>query len=373
MLFTRLVTGFAALLLAGCTSSGVFGPAKVSESGPVLELIGYAELPTGTLFHGTEVGGLSGLTFDSKGQVYYAISDDRSEHAPARFYTLALDLTAESFDEGNLRILAVTTLQQNGEPFAEDTLDPEGIAWVPGQGIFISSEGNARKAIAPFVRRFDRTGEQIAELPVPEKFLPDGNRTYGVRNNLGFEGLSFDPETRLLWVATENALAQEDAKADLDRPSSVRLLAYDLAAGGTPREVHYRVDPVAEEPSPFDDYRTAGLVELMASGDGRFLFLERSYSAGAGTTVRLYQASLDQAPDISSLPMAEAGSPVEKSLVADLDTFGVPMDNLEGMALGPRLGDGRRFLVVVSDNNFLPEQRNLIMVFALRWPVEGAR
>ena len=34
------------------------------------------------------------------------------------------------------------------------------------------------------------------------------------------------------------------------------------------------------------------------------------------------------------------------------DDLEIPIDNIEGMTFGPNLPDGRRTLVIVSDNNF---------------------
>ena len=45
--------------------------------------------------------------------------------------------------------------------------------------------------------------------------------------------------------------------------------------------------------------------------------------------------------------------------------FDVAPDNSEGMALGPELADGRRVLVVVSDNNFNPSQTTQVWALAL--------
>ena len=37
-------------------------------------------------------------------------------------------------------------------------------------------------------------------------------------------------------------------------------------------------------------------------------------------------------------------------------TLGLPLDNYEGMAIGPPLADGRRSLLLVNDNNFSVHQ-----------------
>ena len=47
---------------------------------------------------------------------------------------------------------------------------------------------------------------------------------------------------------------------------------------------------------------------------------------------------------------------VPKQLLLDLATLDLPLDNYEGMALGPRLADGRRTLLLVNDDNFSSHQ-----------------
>jgi hypothetical protein len=49
-----------------------------------------------------------------------------------------------------------------------------------------------------------------------------------------------------------------------------------------------------------------------------------------------------------------------------LSTLGIYLDNLEGMALGPRLPDGSRSLLVVSDDNFKEAQMTQFLLFRLK-------
>jgi hypothetical protein len=42
-----------------------------------------------------------------------------------------------------------------------------------------------------------------------------------------------------------------------------------------------------------------------------------------------------------------------------------PLDNVEGMTLGPTLPDGRRSLILVSDHNFAGSQFTQFLLFAL--------
>ncbi|NJO72193.1 MAG: hypothetical protein HC825_12010 [Oscillatoriales cyanobacterium RM1_1_9] len=71
----------------------LFSSPLVKADAKKLELLGQATFPTGFMFQDTEVGGLSGITYNPDLDVYYAISDDRGEKTPSRFYTLKIDLT----------------------------------------------------------------------------------------------------------------------------------------------------------------------------------------------------------------------------------------------------------------------------------------
>ena len=59
-----------------------------------IEYVGEYKLPQNSIFKDTPVGGLSGLTYDRQKDLYYAVSDDRSDNAPARFYTLVKTILA---------------------------------------------------------------------------------------------------------------------------------------------------------------------------------------------------------------------------------------------------------------------------------------
>ena len=59
-------------------------------------------------------------------------------------------------------------------------------------------------------------------------------------------------------------------------------------------------------------------------------------------------------------------TPVTKRLILDVEAdLGIEPDNLEGMAFGPALPDGRLPLVLVSDNNFSAGQATQFIVLAV--------
>jgi hypothetical protein len=374
----------AALAVAALCAVAGGAPATGAADGLTvvdLEFRGTTSFAGGFMFDDTEVGGLSGITYDSRRGVYYALSDDRSQRHPARFYTLSIDLSDGFLDAGDITFLAVTLLTDGDRAtFPTYSLDPEGIILVRPDQLYISSEGLAfpYPPIDPFVYGFNLAGQQKHVLPVPEKFLPDEAGTTGIRNNGAFESLTATPDRSQLFTATEDALQQDGPAADVDQPSLARLLQYDLRTKRPEAEFVYVVDPVAEEPHPPDASRGNGLVELLAlDDDGTLLALEKSFSVGRGNTVVLYEISTDEATDVADEEtLFPDGSildfdPVSKRFLTDFVDLGVIPDNLEGLAFGPALPDGRLPLIVVSDNNFNPARETQFVLLAVG--VEVAR
>lgn len=332
------------------------------------ELIGTINFPTGYMFAGTQMGGLSSITYDASRGVFYAISDDQSVINPARYYTLSMDLADGQLDPGDITFLDVTTLlDESGQPYAPTSFDPEGLVLARPGMLFHSSEGIAIRGINPFVNRYNLDGEFTKAAPVPFKFLPIGG-TQGVRQNYGFESLNVTPDRRFLYTASEGALVQDGPAANIGVSSNARILQYDLNKLRPGSEYVYVVDPVADVPVPPEQFRVNGLVELLPLDNaGTMLALERSFSVGVGNTVRLHQIQTQGATDVSgNFALPASFVPVNKELILDVqDDLGIVPDNLEGMAFGPALPDGRLPLILVSDNNFDPAAVTQFIVLAV--------
>ncbi|NEP39877.1 MAG: phytase, partial [Okeania sp. SIO2H7] len=315
-------------------------------------------------FQGTEVGGISGISYDRGEGIYYAISDDRSQNNDARFYTVDIDWSDGTLDDGDVEFTDFTTLLNNdGVPFPENGVDPEGIAF-NGENLFISSEGNVNEGIDPFVNEFSLTGEQLNELTITDKFLPNNDGTQGIRNNQAFESLTITPDKRFLYTATESALVQDGERPTLENESASRIIKYDLETGEAIKEFLYFVDPIPVAPDPEDGFADNGLVELLAlDNSDTLLALERSFAVGVGNNIRLYEVQLQNTtniqdfdglinPDDPDGELFDVDAVAEKRLLLDFAELGITLDNDEGMAFGPVLPDGSQSLVVVSDNNF---------------------
>lgn len=333
-----------------------------------IEFLGSVEIPSGTDFEGTVIGGLSGIVYDPASKGYLAVSDDFSEGEPNRYYHLDLDLADGFLDAGDVTITAVVALDPND--VLPGPADTEGVAIGADGQIYISTERNLDGRFPQIIVVADN-GLVTDELRVDAKFLGT-SENFGVRDNLGFESLTITPDATTLYAATEGALFQDGARASQEAGSPARIVQYDLTSGEAMAEYIYEVDPIAAE--PFDaGLAGSGLVELLAlDNQGTLLALERSFSAvdpaisaevDRGYTGKLFIVRTQGATNViaeDNVPTAtdEDGLDInvdktaEKELLLDLDDLGIVIDNIEGMTLGPVLEDGRQTLTIVSDDNF---------------------
>jgi hypothetical protein len=378
-----LVVTLLSFLTTGCTPS----EARTAEQRTFLDLslnfLGEYQLPK-MKFKDTPVGGLSALTYDRQRNKFYALSDDRSQFAPARFYTLGLSVKRTETGEIGIDKVAVEDVtfitDENGKTFEKGSLDPEGIALSPKRTVYISSEGASSQGIAPFIREFDlQTGKQQQSLVIPERYLPNDSTKEeqpprGIQNNLGFESLTFElgslaaasGDPFRLFTATESALFQDSLPPDSEQPTRIRIMQYligNIARPMVVTEHAYLLDPTPKGAN------NNGLTDLLTvDTGGHFLSLERTYGL-LGVGAKIYQLAMGAATDTSGIPTLKGDlsriNVVKKKLVLDLSTLGIYLDNLEGMALGPRLPDGTQSLLLVSDDNFSNSQLTQFLLFRL--------
>ncbi|NDJ19857.1 endonuclease/exonuclease/phosphatase [Myxacorys almedinensis A] len=329
-----------------------------------LEFLGSYTLDTKT-FNDTTVGGLSALTYDRQQEQFYAVSDDRSERAPARFYTLKLEIDTASGQPSlkQVNIQNVTLLKdKEGKTFAPRTIDPEGLALSQTGAVWISSEGVVKDGVPPFIGEFDlKTGQMRRTLPIPEAYLPDSSnptqQQRGIRDNLGFEALTVSAngtptDPFRLFAAVESPLIQDLDPPDPQQSAKNRLLHY-LIEGDRATIISEHVYPLEPKPMAAVDH---GLTELLSIDQaGHFLSLERTFSL-SGFQVKLFQTATGTATDSSTIESLRGdlkGTQLaRKRELFDFSQLGITIDNLEGMTLGPRLPDRSQSLILVSDDNF---------------------
>lgn len=374
MKFTQFSSAFLMVLLGTGVQAAPF----------TLNYLGQNIVQTGTGFEGTTIGGLSGIDYDSANNQFVAISDDRSQFNPARFYNLTLDLSQFNRSaipgSAGVNFTRVTSLlTPSGTTFATNTLDPESIRLHNGQ-VFWTNEGQRVNGAFqnPTVRQANLDGSFVRDFSVPAYYNPSGSTAgfttgdLGVRNNLAFESLTFSNDGNTLYTATENSLVQDGLPSTILNPTDSRILAFDTVSGSAIGEYVYQADPVIDAPIPATGFATNGLVELLSVPGlaDTFIAVERSFSvgvAGTGNNIRLYLTSLAGATNVlgaSDLDNAGPFTRASKELLLDLSTLtnndGSPLalDNIEGITFGPD-----NTLVLVSDNNFSGTQFTQFLAF----------
>ena len=184
-----------------------------------------------------------------------------------------------------------------------------------------------------------------------------------------FEGLAIGPGGTVVFVALEGALAPDGWTND--GRARLRLLRHEERG-----EASFVV--VAQHYYLTEPGQAVSEVAVLDGGD--LLVLERGFFPGAGNTVRLFRVALSGAADVTGRARLDAPdlAPLRKQLLVDLAACPpggarhpaaqpTPLlDNYEAMALGPVLPDGRRSLLLVSDDNFGSDQVTRVLALAMR-------
>ena len=351
-----------------CSACSRAGPVSIKS----LRLIDEQRVARALAFEGTTVGGLSSIDYDPGTGTWYVLSDDRSDRQPARFYTARLSYDEKAMQP--MRMTGVVTLRQpdgsaypNAATDARHVADPESIRFDGcGGTLWWTSEGDRGLWVDPFIRQINVDGTHRSELGLPPLFRML-KAEQGPRNNGVFEGLALGEDCQTLYVSLEDPLYQDGPLADtVPTRSPIRIIRFDLSTGQPTRQYAYLLERIAAEPKPPSSAKSNGVVELLVLDANRLLVLERSYSYGVGNTVRVYEVDLSAATDVSGMEaLAEATyTPVSKRLVLDFGTLGLPVvDNIEGMTWGPKLPNGHRSIVFVSDDNFSSTQVTQLLAF----------
>lgn len=264
-------------------------------------------------------GGLSGLALDSTGRGLVAITDT------------AVWFTAElRRQDGRLSSLAKTRLApmlgHEGQPLtAGPDYDTEGLAMADGAA-FVSFE--RRHGIRRFDWAHDGVGARGQSLPVPPEIL-------GLPANGGIEALAVIPSGHPL---SGRLVAIAEGPWWPDQPTPAWLL------GDSP--------PLAFEVARRNGFHVTDAAFLPG---GDLLLLERRFLpwSGFGCRIRRLPASA-----------LHAGAVADGATVLEAG-WGDEIDNMEGLAIHRDPATGDIIVTLVSDDNFSPLQRTLLLDFVL--------
>ncbi len=302
-----------------CTPGTVGVPVRV-------RYVGHQDLPDVPWAHG-----LSGLHWTGAGLRFDAVQDN----AWRGMGPYLIELTTDD-----------TLLHWTGRLRTDLSVRPyDGLEAVTrwGGGLLVSTDGDDTEGVPIEPHIVTPMLGQPARVTVS---VPSVMRVLSA--NSGIEAMSVTPDGLTLYFGTERprrvgGVCEGFVRiARVRETEPVRLYRYELSREGSGRDV--------------------GLDEMVALGDDWLLTLERGYTEGVGSAVRIYATHLWTA--------TQPGSPegtTDKTLVADLVTLPregfvtllstgqrvhPALGNYEGMSLGPCLSDGSRAMVLVTDDNW---------------------
>lgn len=354
-------------------ASIAFPPALRAE----IKLLAVAKIPgadidksnlTDKLEEGTphnRLGGFGSAIAHLEGNRYVLLPDrgpkDGASRFQCRFQIADLTLQGETL---KFELKETVILRDaSGQPFLGDQhnlarrLDSEGVAISKQGTVYVSDE------YGPKILEFNRKGKLLRDFPIPEHFLianPSGHPSKeakagkGRSPNRGFEGLTRTPGGKLV-AMLQSPLLQDDPFDGVN----TRILELDPQTLRTREFVYQR------------DGGKHGMNEILAISDTEFLVLERDTASGKNRFCKIFRISTAAASDVSKVAQLPAtGLPkgivaVSKTPFLDLTKFGLSLpEKVEGLCIGPNLADGRRLLLVTTDNDFT-EQPSQIYAFAV--------
>lgn len=378
-------------LIAGITLCISLLTAGEPDEVPSLEFIGIQVLPTNAKVDGVLLNELSAITYDPNTDRFLAINDSPGAGA-AHIFELDLQYDFKRFHSAQ-PVNARPLCNVDGSTFPD--IDAEGLSRGPDGHLYISTEGrvsiNNPLSRDPAILVFDNSSLRlIGTLPVPEKFLArnagnaptyPGHRkqTVGIQGNLGFEGIAISPDGQSLYVVNEAALLQDDNRAPFDdvlnhaHGSASRIVKFQRQNDGSWISVAEKVYRSDTGSSFWIGNRFNTVADLLAiDNSGRLLVLERGLIGNNLNTgsyrIRIYAVDFSQpdATDVADVP-ALAQLPPDR-IPTELNKFLVwegsaGLDNIEGMTWGRQV-NGRRSLILISDNSSSRRQQTQILAFA---------
>lgn len=334
-----------------------------------LELYAQTEISKKFKTSPNPVGGISGIAWT--GSKLIAVSDDRGKFGRPRFYEMDLVISPKKAE-----------LSVSKENFFADivkgwVLDLEALAVLPNGDFLVSTEGdnNKKPRAMPHILATLSNGSYKYDIPLPEKFLPEpmGQQKKGIENNRGFEGLTSKPDGQKFYAMNEYPIIADQGDDDLNY--WLRLVEFDkikdkenYKAGA---ELPYRVTRQPKNSKGPEVFR--GVSEILFVDDSGVLVLERGArltKTGLAYTAGLYLADLPNAKDLSATKNLSKAAilALNKTLLVDFEeTFkNQNLENFEALAWGPSLPDGRKSLLVMSDDNFASKEKTVLLVFAVK-------
>ena len=223
-------------------------------------------------------------------------------------------------------------------------VDAEGIAYDPAARCLYVSDESGPKIL---LLRLD--GDLRSGSPM---YFPDFYRT--VRGNKSLEALSVEirDDSPVIWTANEDTLRGDGPVSSATNSALVRIAAFPpiTAKADAGSWWFYTLDRPVGKAIPGLNRHTpfTGVADIASLGCGRLLVLERSCGliAEEDGSAKLITISIHLVDTSSAKP----GKTLGKHLIW---TGSFDRSNYEGIALGPRLADGSRCVLLVADGDVM--------------------
>lgn len=329
----------------------------------------------------------SAIAYTGQGNKYLLLPDrgpgDGANSYSCRYHLA--EITVSTSGKLDFKLLKTTLLKTpEGSPLTGSSkgfgttgnrFDPEGIRLLKNGSILISDE------YGPSVWLFDSSGKLKHKFNIPEKFLiqnksdhaekefPPFNKEGRVTNK-GFEGIAISPDQKKWLAALQGSLIQDRNPSNSDlKTNGINLRFLETSIEGKHlREIVYKMESAKN-----------GVSEILAIGEEDYLVLERDGDAGEEAGFKkIFRINTKNATDVSKITALPAPKlpvgivPVTKTLFLDLldPKFGLKGKDfpakIEGLAFGPDLPDGRKLLIITTDNDFKPEEPSWIYAFTVK-------
>jgi len=376
----HLLTTLALALSAAGASAQALSDAQFVNG---LTLSGGAlDLSSGSTFD-RRVGYFSDIYFDPNRNEWWGLSDRGPGGGSLNYETRLQRFTLDIGTTGaisNFQVQQTILFNNAGAPMngkapspgsvLGNAFDPEGIVVNPITGnILVSDE------YGPSLYEFDRQGALVRQFTTPANLVPrnaagtpnyasDTGNTLGKRSNRGFEGLAISPDGRYAYAVLQSAMLDEGGSSGVYD----RIVKFDTNTGLSVGQFAYKMDGAGNG---------RGVSSLVALGNDKFLVLERNnLGVGVGAALTsganvadkaVYQIDLSLATDVSGVVLPSSGAAAlpagvvlaaKGAKVIDLDANtlaalgGKSPEKWEGLAIGPRLANGRYVVLAGTDNDY---------------------
>lgn len=305
------------------------------------------------LIDNTIIGGISGIDFSNN--QYYMVVDDAKN---PRILLGNIQIEKDSIKAINFK--RVIEIDTTSKFYKDNALDLESIFITSDNKINLVSEGAIHYGKNPTIFTVDSVGFFKEKINTPAYF--NANSKAKPKHNAAFESSSKSIDKKGFWAAMEAPL-----KADGEEPtfhktqSPIRITYFDNQTKKATKQFAYQLEKI-DKPAK-GKVNLNGVTAILEYQKNHFFIVERIYQSGYGTlgnTIRIFKATIKEEStntlEVQSLK-EEAYIPLKKELLFDFESIQEQLtdsiiDNIEGITFGPRLSNGNRSLILVSDDNF---------------------